>query len=139
MDNKNLWFRFARLSDEHKIQTIQEALKTHSDQARNIFEAINKHLQKQELLLSAIHRKKAITSADQELINKIKLDEVKKRKKKPSIAEKKLKFYFFEIKKLREQEKLSWQKIQQYLRKTHHLKFSYVTIKNFYLKYKSII
>ncbi|MEM0147955.1 MAG: hypothetical protein QW139_02960 [Candidatus Micrarchaeaceae archaeon] len=132
----NLWLRFAKLPDEAKTDTLAQALSIHPDQAKNILEAIYKNLQKQDIILKAVHMKALITKDDQAVIDKIKIEKLKKRKPKRSKLENRLKFYYFEIDKLRK-ENISYRKIAGYLRSDHKIKVSAESLRQIYKKLSS--
>jgi len=136
---KNLWSAFCKMSEEEKIDFITSALNTHPDQAKSIYTDMYNHLQRMDLLKSLVHTKSDITSKDQQMLTKLKAQELKRRRKKPSKLEQKLKLHFFEIDNLRK-EGVSWKNIMLYIKEEHRIrKLSESGLKKIYLRLKEIL
>jgi len=136
---KNLWSAFCKMSEKEKIDFITSALNTHPDQAKNIYTDMYNHIQRMDSLKSLVHTKSDITSKDQQMLTKLKAQELKRRRKKPSKLEQKLKLHFFEIDNLRK-EGVSWKNIMLYIKKEHRIrKLSESGLKKIYLRLKEIL
>lgn len=118
------WSRFARLSDEGKVDLFTQALNINSNQAKNMLDLVYQNLQKQDSISKAIHVKTEITKEAQQMIDKIKIQNIKPLKPRKFVKlENQLKFYYFEIDKLRK-ENYSFKKISDFLKTNYNIKIN---------------
>lgn len=132
----DLWSAFAKMSVDARINMITQALNTHPDQAKNIYNAMTETLRKESILLNAIHTKYSITRKDQQIIDQVNIDKLNKRK--PSKLKRQINLRYFEIEKLR-QENISWVKIAGFLKQKHKIKISDRQLENLFTQFQKIL
>ena len=143
-EEKKLLRYFANCSKEVQLEVIKkqtelirknrDKIKYYSSREEFLREQLLKAIQKIKFLeQEALHRK--ITEEDLEKVHEIRTKQIKTRKKRKPEKELKIrKKYFYLIKELLENQKLSWRQISQYLAKYHKFKVTHGYIQQIYNK-----
>jgi len=138
MKLKNYFSVFAKMPEQAKIFTIQQALNCHPDEAKAIIEKLENEIKRQEALLKLAH-KRTTEKIREEADSIAKIRAIEFRKRKEGEKERKIRLqYYWDIKELR-QEGYGWRKIAEYLGKRHKFKISHNGLKKAYLKIQKIL